>query len=155
MKMRFFTHSTFSLTMLFVGLGLLVLIIPAPVLSQSGEERRFTLDARQFEYMPGRIEVNQGDTVIIRLMATDVTHGFYLDGYGLERRVTPGIAEEITFTAAQAGKFHYRCSVSCGPLHPFMIGELVVNSNYSLWRALGVVVVGLIGTLVYLWRNAS
>lgn len=153
MKVRFFTLSTFSPTLLFVGLVLLVLLIPLPASSQSGEVRRVTLDARQFEYMPGRLEVNQGDTVIITLMASDVTHGFYLDGYGLEQRVTPGLSQAITFTADQPGKFRYRCSVSCGPLHPFMIGELVVNANFPFWRAVGLIALTLIGTLVYLWKS--
>ncbi|MCA0454015.1 MAG: cupredoxin domain-containing protein [Chloroflexi bacterium] len=152
MKVRFFTFSTFSPTLLFVALALLVLLIPLPASSQSGEVRRVTLDARQFEYMPGRLEVNQGDTVIITLMASDVTHGFYLDGYGLEQRVTPGMSQEITFIADQPGKFRYRCSVSCGPLHPFMIGELVVNANFPFWRSVALVAVTLTGTIIYLWR---
>src|SRR6266496_6301911 len=129
MKVRFFTFSSFSLILLFVGLGLAVLLIPLPNTSRASEVRHITLDASQFEYAPGRLEVNQGDTVMITLMASDVTHGFYLDGYGLEQRVTPGMSQEIIFTADQPGKFRYRCSVSCGPLHPFMIGELVVNAN--------------------------
>jgi heme/copper-type cytochrome/quinol oxidase subunit 2 len=81
-----------------------------------------------------------------------VTHGFYLDGYGLEQRVTPGMSQEIMFTADQPGKFGYRCSVSCGPLHPFMIGELVVNTNFPFWRAVALVAVTLTGTIIYLWR---
>jgi plastocyanin len=152
MKVRFFTFSTFSLPLLLVGFGLLVLLIPLPASSQPGEVRRVTLDARQFEYMPGRLEVNQGNTVIITLTASDVTHGFYLDGYGLERRVVPGVSQEIVFSADQAGKFRYRCSVSCGPMHPFMIGELVVNTNLPFWRATALVTTGLIGMLIYLWK---
>jgi len=153
MKVRFFTFSSFSLILLFVGLGLAVLLIPLPNTSRASEVRHITLDASQFEYAPGRLEVNQGDTVMITLMASDVTHGFYLDGYGLEQRVTPGMSQEIIFTADQPGKFRYRCSVSCGPLHPFMIGELVVNANFPFWRAVGLIAITLVGTLVYLWKS--
>src|SRR5690606_34635508 len=95
---------------------------------------------------------------VIKLTASDVVHGFYLDGYGIERRVEPGVMQEITFVANKAGKFRYRCAVSCGPLHPFMIGELVVNANTPYWRALGVVLSALAGMLVFLWqagRNES
>lgn len=152
MKTRFFTQPTVRLALLFAVLALLVLFTPLPVSPKSGVVQRLTLDARQFEYMPGRLEVNQGDTVIITLKASDVTHGFYLDGYGLEQRVTPGISQEIMFTADQPGKFRYRCSVSCGPLHPFMIGELVVNTNFPFWRAVALVAVALTGTIIYLWR---
>lgn len=133
-------------------LALLVLFTPLPAQSQPNVVHRLTLNAQQFEYMPGRLEVNQGDTVIITLTASDVTHGFYLDGYGLERRVVPGVSQEIVFSADQAGKFRYRCSVSCGPMHPFMIGELVVNTNLPFWRAIALVATGLIGMLIYLWK---
>jgi cytochrome c oxidase subunit II len=139
--------------MLFIALALLVLFIPLPGSSSPGTVRYLNLDARQFEYTPGRIEVNQGDTVVIKLMASDATHGFYLDGYGIEKRVTPGVAQEIVFTADKDGKFRYRRSVSCGPLHPFMIGELVVNSNIPFLRAVALVAVGLVGTLVHLWKS--
>jgi heme/copper-type cytochrome/quinol oxidase subunit 2 len=72
------------------------------------------LNASQYEYTPGRVRVNQGDRVIITLTASDVVHGFYLDGYGLERRVEPGVAQQIVFTADKAGKFRYRCAVNWG-----------------------------------------
>jgi heme/copper-type cytochrome/quinol oxidase subunit 2 len=138
------------LTLLLVIAGLIVLVFPAPA-STSPVTHQLTMDARQFEFSPGRIEVSQGDTVVIRLSAQDVTHGFYLDGYGLEQRVVPGITQEITFVADQPGKFRYRCSVSCGPLHPFMIGELVVNNNLPFWRAAALVAASLMGMLIYLW----
>jgi heme/copper-type cytochrome/quinol oxidase subunit 2 len=111
------------------------------------------LDATQFQFMPGRVEVNQGDQVVITLTASDVVHGFYLDGYGIERRVEPGVPQQITFVADQAGKFRYRCAVSCGPLHPFMIGELVVTPNAPFWRAAGLILVAVTGMLAYLWQS--
>jgi heme/copper-type cytochrome/quinol oxidase subunit 2 len=113
------------------------------------------LDATQYEYAPGRVRVNEGDQVVLTLTASDVVHGFYLDGYGLEPRVEPGVSEQITFVADKAGKFRYRCSVSCGPLHPFMSGELVVASNTPFWRAIGLVLVAAGGMLVVLWRTGK
>jgi plastocyanin len=154
MMSKFFTLPISSRLLLFIALVLLVLFIPLQGSVRLGIVRRLNLDSRQFEYMPGRIEVNQGDTVIITLTASDVTHGFYLDGYGLEKRVIPGVAQEIVFTADQPGKFRYRCSVNCGPLHPFMIGELVVNGNVPFWRAVALVAIGVIGMFVYLWKSA-
>jgi heme/copper-type cytochrome/quinol oxidase subunit 2 len=133
-----------------LALMLAVWLIPLPGKAHA-TTHEITLDATQYEYAPGRVQVNQGDRVIITLTASDVVHGFYLDGYGLERRVEPGISQQITFTADKAGKFRYRCSVSCGPLHPFMIGELVVESNTPYWRAIGLILVAAGGMLVYLW----
>jgi len=90
--------------------------------------------------------------VILTLQASDVVHGFYLDSYGVEARVEPGISQQVEFVADRAGKFRYRCSVSCGTLHPFMIGELVVGPNLTFTRAVGLMVVTLAATLFYLWR---
>ncbi len=135
-------------------LGLAVMIAPIPAL-QKPVTRHITLNAVQFEYAPGRIEVNQGDRLIIDFTASDVVHGFYLDGYGIDQRVAPGLTKQITFVADQPGKFHYRCSVSCGPLHPFMTGELVVGPNLPFWRAVGLMLVALAGILAYLWQSQS
>ena len=135
----------------FAGLAMAILLLPissfaAPV------THRITLTAAQFAFDPPVLHVNQGDRVIIMLQAADVVHGFYLDGYGLEARVEPGIAQQVEFVADRAGKFRYRCAVSCGALHPFMIGELVVSPNLTFVRAVGLMVVTLAATLFYLWR---
>lgn len=139
---------------LLVVAAALLLVIPSPI-AASPQLRRFTLDAKRFEYTPGRFEVNVGDRVELRLAASDVVHGFYLDGYGIERRFAPGQSVTIEFVADQAGKFRYRCSVSCGPLHPFMIGELVVGPNMPFWQAASFVLIALFGALIHLYKGSS
>lgn len=126
-----------------VGLLLLVLavlLVPVPT-SHTPRTHHITIDASQFEYSPSRLAINQGDTVHVTLASSDVVHGFFLDGYEIEHRVEPGISQEFTFVADRTGKFHYRCSVTCGPLHPFMIGELVVGPNELVWRASGLAII--------------
>jgi heme/copper-type cytochrome/quinol oxidase subunit 2 len=139
---------------LFGLLTLTVLAAPLPGAAQA-TTREIALDAAQFEFAPGRVRVNQGDQVVVTLTASDVVHGFYLDGYGLERRVEPGIREQIAFTADKPGKFRFRCAVSCGSLHPFMIGELIVERNTPYWRAIGVVLVAAAGMLAHLWQSGK
>ena len=140
------------LTILPFGLlALAVLLAPVPV-STEPVTHHLTMTADQFSFDPPVLRVNQGDRVRLTLQASDVVHGFYLDGYGLQQRVEPGLSEEIEFTADRAGKFRYRCSVSCGTLHPFMIGELVVGPNLPFIRTVGLLLVAVAGTLVYLWR---
>ncbi|MBZ0275722.1 MAG: cupredoxin domain-containing protein [Anaerolineae bacterium] len=114
-----------------------------------------TLNMTQFMFEPGRITVNQGDEIVFTLTSSDVVHGFYLDGYGIQQRVEPGITREIRFTADQPGKFRYRCSVTCGPLHPFMIGELVVQTNLPFWQAVGMLLTALMLFLGYLYQRGS
>ena len=41
------------------------------------------MEAGQFAYSPAEITANQGDTITIELVSTDVVHGFYLDAYGV------------------------------------------------------------------------
>lgn len=135
----------------FVGLVLAVLFLPIPALAQP-TTRHVTMSMEQFAFDPPVLRINRGDRVILTLQATDVAHGFYLDGYGLDTRVEPGLSQQIEFVADQTGKFRYRCSVSCGTLHPFMIGELVVGPNQTFVRAVGLVLVALVATLFYLWR---
>ena len=151
---RLLTHHPRLLWLLAAVLMIAVWLLPLPGAIHA-TTRQITLDASQYVYTPGRVRVNQGDRVIVTLTASDVVHGFYLDGYGLERRVEPGVAQQIVFTADKAGKFRYRCAVNCGPLHPFMIGELVVASNTPYWRAIMMVLVAASGMLVYLWYTGK
>lgn len=151
---RLVTTSPRLIGLVTAALMLAMWLVPLPGSAQA-TTRTIHLDATQYEYAPGRVRVNQGDRVIVTLTASDVVHGFYLDGYDLKQRVEPGVAERIDFTADRAGKFRYRCSVNCGPLHPFMIGELVVDANTPYWRALGMIVVGAGGMLLNLWQSGK
>jgi cytochrome c oxidase subunit 2 len=112
-----------------------------------GETREITVVARQYAYEPARIHVNKGDTIKIRIYSTDVVHGFYLEGHDINATVVPQQVEEIVFEAERRGKFRYRCSQTCGSMHPFMTGELVVGPNSPLHAGLG----GLIGLTVGLF----
>lgn len=134
-------------------IGVLAAIFVLPLPLPAPQKRDITIDATQFQFNPGRIEVNVGDHVFLTLTASDVIHGFYLDGYGLQQRITPGVSQHIDFIANQAGTFRFRCAVNCGPLHPFMIGELGVGPNLPFWRAGAVLLVSLTGLFVYLWQK--
>jgi heme/copper-type cytochrome/quinol oxidase subunit 2 len=135
--------------LLVVGAAILFAPVPMP----APQERDITIDASQFQFTPGRVEVNYGDHVHLTLTASDVTHGFYLDGYGIQQRLTPGVSQQVDFVASQDGTFRFRCAVSCGPLHPFMIGELVVGPNLPFWRALALTLAALTAMLLYLWTK--
>jgi heme/copper-type cytochrome/quinol oxidase subunit 2 len=96
--------------------------------------RHFRLEARSFEYAPAVLAVNRGDRVTLELVAADYAHGLYLDGYELNVSAEPGQSASLSFVADRPGSFRFRCSVTCGPLHPFMIGKLEVGPNVLLWR---------------------
>jgi cytochrome c oxidase subunit 2 len=135
----------------FLVLALVVLLIPMPV-SGAPKTHQVILKAEQYAFDPPVLRVNQGDRVILNLQATDVVHGLYIDDYGIDVRFEPGITERVEFVADRVGKFRYRCSVACGSLHPFMIGEMVVGPNLPYLRAGGLALIVLAATLVFLWR---
>jgi heme/copper-type cytochrome/quinol oxidase subunit 2 len=135
------------------------------------QDRAFTITARQYAYDPSTITVNKGDRVQIRLASTDVTHGFYLEGYDIDakvRREDPtfwlrrpsqkGAAyqpvQEITFAANRMGKFHYRCSITCGYMHPFMNGVLIVRPNYLYPTGVGLTLGLVAGMLLIVHRSS-
>ena len=128
---------------------LVVTFIPFPTGSGVAGSHELHVAASQYDFSPGVISVNQGDQVTIELASTDVVHGLYLDGYDLEITADPGQPARLSFIAGKSGTFRFRCSVTCGPLHPFMIGKLKVGNNTLLWR--GLALAGL-AVVVGLWK---
>ncbi|MCO6453503.1 MAG: cupredoxin domain-containing protein [Caldilineales bacterium] len=138
------------LVALTILLALAALLIPLPLAEAAPVEHRIELDARMFAFTPSRVEVNRGDTVTITLRSEDVVHGVYVDGYDVNIIAEPGKPAQASFIADRRGKFRFRCSVTCGSLHPFMIGELVVGPNLPFWRASAALLVVVVGTMLTL-----
>ena len=88
--------------------------------------REIQMRASQFEFDPETIVVYEGETVEITAVSTDVTHGFGLDEYDINRVLEPGEEETIRFTAEEPGTYTFRCTVFCGAGHGGMQGELIV-----------------------------
>jgi heme/copper-type cytochrome/quinol oxidase subunit 2 len=65
----------------------------------------------------------------------------------------PGQAATLTFTADKQGSFRFRCNVTCGAMHPFMIGKLTVGTNDWLMRSIGLAVIAVLGVLTLAKRN--
>jgi plastocyanin len=117
-------------------IGLVILFVPLPVKADAPTDRFFQIDARRFEYDPAILKANPGDRVTIELVATDVVHGLAIDGYNLETTADPGKAARLSFVADRQGTFRFQCTVTCGNMHPFMTGKLMVGGNTFLWRAI-------------------
>ena len=154
---------------IFIMLTLLgtMMVAFAIAFGQASKHRYITIHARQYAYDPPVIRANIGETLHIRLVSKDVTHGFYLEGHDIDAEIEPEnpvfrvrnpsqgynwrSVSEIEINLQKTGKFRYRCSHTCGFLHPFMQGELVVNPNYPYW--VGVILA--IGLAVWLLWQAS
>ncbi len=142
---------------LLTGLALAALTIaflPAPASVAAPTDRHIHLEASSFAYAPAVIAVSPGDRVTIEFKADDVVHGLYLDGYSLDLIAEPGQTARLTFVADRPGTFRFRCSVTCGPLHPFMIGKLSVGPNWLLYRAIGLSLLSVIAGLLLIERPA-
>jgi polyferredoxin/plastocyanin len=137
----------------FLGLAGLALVVPVPMRAAQTAERHLTVEARNFAFDPGVITVNQGDRVVMELESVDVTHGVYIDGYGVEAVSEPGHIARLEFVADRVGKFKYRCSMACGTLHPFMLGELIVQPNLPYGRGVAAALLAVLGSVVAVGRR--
>jgi len=138
-----------------VGLiAVLIAVFPFPVTAASPASRTIQISASSYAYDPATIEVNLGDQVTIELSSADVVHGIHIDGYDFEMASEPGQTTRATFVANQSGVFSIRCSVTCGDLHPFMMGKLYVGRNELLWRAAGLSLLAAIAGLMLYKRPA-
>ena len=126
--------------------ALLVAFAPIKIQSEtSNVERFFHVEAGNFAYSPAILHVDTGDKVTIELASTDVVHGLYVDGYDVNVTADPGQPATLSFIADRSGTFRLRCSVTCGALHPFMIGKLQVGSNLLLLRGIGLAFIAFLG----------
>jgi heme/copper-type cytochrome/quinol oxidase subunit 2 len=137
--------------------ALAVAFAPLPFLTAATEteSRTFRIEGSQYAYSPAELHVNPGDIVTIELVSTDVVHGLYVDGYGVSVEADPGKTTSLTFVADRSGSFRFRCNVTCGALHPFMIGKLTVGDNTALFRGMGLTLIGALGVMLSLHKNTS
>ncbi len=155
MLKRFFDRRQIAIAVITMLLVIAALVVPLPLPAFTAPRRRdITINARTFAYTPASIEIHRGDTVHLTLQAMDTAHGLSIDGYDVNLQAEPGQSAHATFVADRVGKFKFRCSISCGPLHPFMIGELRVDSKLPLGRALTATLFAALGALAFFWRGA-
>lgn len=171
--MRQIRIPAYLLLSLFLLLGGLAGFLLAHFAQEPAQERSFVITAHKYAYDPPTLQVNRGDRIRIRLVAQDVTHGFYLEGYDLDAKARPDNdtfwvrrpsqgkegeyeqVEEISFVANRTGKFRYRCSITCGYMHPFMQGELIVRPNYLYSTSVGLLLALAVAVLLNFRRSSS
>ena len=134
--------------LLLVMAGLVVAFAPLPAPTIAPQARTFRIDARQFAYFLSALHVNPGDTVTIQLVSTDVVHGLYVDGYDVSVEADPGQTASLTFVADKPGSFRFRCNVTCGAMHPFMIGKITVGANHWLFRSMGLAALAVVSVII-------
>lgn len=133
----------------------------------ASEVKEFNLTLSRYSFNPNVIRVNQGDRVRFHLRSTDVEHGFCIRGcekthqckkFGKFCDVTvhPQREVEVEFTADEAGVFPIRCSSTCGPFHPFMVGKLIVTPHSRLWiTMLAFIFTPFAALLYFAWKRGG
>ena len=89
--------------------------------------KEFRIQAKQFLFDPGIIEVNKWDKVRLIVTSIDVPHGFSIKEYGINERLDVGKPVTIEFVADKEGTFTAFCSVACGAGHSNMKGQIIVK----------------------------
>jgi len=120
-----------------------------------GDQRTIEVSVGRFSYDPSIITVKEGETVKIKLVSRDVTHGFYLYDYGIQATVDPGEIRVIGFVADKAGRFSFRCSVTCGWMHPYEYGYLRVLPNRRYHAGVILIVLLSLGSLALVFKRTK
>jgi heme/copper-type cytochrome/quinol oxidase subunit 2 len=94
---------------------------------QVPNRRELTLKARDFHFLPERLEVMQDDLVKLTLQSEDHTYSFTIDEYRVSRRIPAGGTTMLEFRADRTGTFAFYSSMTADSRHTQMRGELVVR----------------------------
>jgi cytochrome c oxidase subunit II len=89
--------------------------------------KEFDVIAKQWEFIPSIIKVNQGDQVRLKVTSTDVDHGIAIPQFGINQVAPVGQTVTMEFTADKKGQFPMICSVYCGHGHMNHRGMLIVE----------------------------
>jgi heme/copper-type cytochrome/quinol oxidase subunit 2 len=162
--------SSFAVLGLLLAIGAVAGVLAVRYGVAPPQDRYVTITAHKYAYDPPVLKVNKGDRIHISLAASDVTHGFFLEGYDVDAQIPPGDfnfrlrhpsqsheyaqTDEVVVVANRTGKFRYRCSNTCGYMHPFMQGELIVSPNYLFSSSVGMSL-GLCIGMLWIFRRSS
>jgi plastocyanin len=96
---------------------------PGYDLIEPGEEVEGEWGVDAYQFVPGTIIVNQGDTVLLRFFGVNGDeHPTTIDGYDQEFTVRRGELTEVQFVASRQGIFQ----ITCHAHPPTMVGHLIV-----------------------------
>jgi heme/copper-type cytochrome/quinol oxidase subunit 2 len=93
---------------------------------QAPNRRDVAIVARDFQFIPNRIEVVQDELVRITMTSDGRPHSFAIDAYRIIKRAGAGQTIVFEFRADQAGTFTFYCNLTTVPQCKDMKGTLVV-----------------------------
>jgi cytochrome c oxidase subunit 2 len=96
-----------------------------PSVKAQGDPRVVEITAKRFQFVPAEINLKKGETVTIKLVSEDVTHGFYNKPLKIDGDVLAGKTTEVTITPETVGRYVTICDHFCGANHGNM--RMVIN----------------------------
>jgi heme/copper-type cytochrome/quinol oxidase subunit 2 len=93
----------------------------------AADTKTFKITAKKYEFIPGTIEVNQGDKVVLQVTAVDTDHGLGIRALNINHELPRGKTVTIEFVADKKGEFTIKCTKFCGWRHSSMTGKLIVS----------------------------
>jgi len=103
------------------------LALQAPLHLRAQEPRVIEITAKRFAFTPSEITLKKGETVKLKIVSDDVTHGLYLNPLKIDADIQPGKTTEVMVTPQSAGKFTAICDHFCGVNHGNMKMTVVVE----------------------------
>ncbi len=103
------------------------LVLQVPLHLRAQEPKVIEITAKRFAFSPNEITLKKGETVKLRIVSEDVTHGLYLKPLKIDADIQPGKSTEIMVTPQTAGKFTAICDHFCGVNHGNMKMTVMVE----------------------------
>jgi len=89
------------------------------------------MTAMRSHYVPDRVRVKRGDTVIFHITnierTKDAIHGFAIDRHNVNLSLEPGKTETVVLEAERPGLYPFYCTEFCSALHLEMMGYLEIE----------------------------
>jgi len=99
-------------------------------LIEHAEDRyELQLIAQMWSFQPRRIEIPAGSQLDIYLRASDIIHGFKIEGTNVNMMAVPGSINYMRLTLDEPGVYPLICHEYCGVGHHNMRGEIVVTES--------------------------
>ena len=115
---------SFVAAMMFFVSGL---VLQVPLHLRAQEPRVIEITAKRFAFTPSEITLKKGETVKLKIVSEDVTHGLYLKPLKIDADIQPGKTTEVVVTPQSAGKFTAICDHFCGVNHGNMKMTVLVE----------------------------
>ena len=80
-----------------------------------------------WSFQPNEIRIPVGSEVTFIMTATDLIHGFNIEGTTVNAMLIPGQITRVTYTFRRPGEHLIICHEYCGILHHTMYGRVIVE----------------------------